>query len=173
MTTKRSRPGRKYKLTIELVPQTCVSNLRTVAPKEAWQQLSTSVLVRAKQTCQICGAYGPRIRLNCHEEWRYDDAKHRQSLSRLVCLCSDCHNVKHAGQAHIQWRLGNYSLYWRLRNHFARVNHCAAADFDPHYQEARRICAARSTHKWRTTFGPYTHIARNSARPEKSQNKAA
>ncbi|MEJ7872263.1 MAG: hypothetical protein WKF67_08375 [Rubrobacteraceae bacterium] len=36
-----------------------------------------------------------KVRLECHEEWEYDEATGVQRLSGLVALCTRCHQVKH------------------------------------------------------------------------------
>ena len=36
-----------------------------------------------------------RVRLECHEEWAYDEATGEQRLLGLAALCTRCHHVKH------------------------------------------------------------------------------
>ena len=36
-----------------------------------------------------------QVRLECHEDWEYDEAAHVQRLARLQPLCTRCHQVKH------------------------------------------------------------------------------
>ncbi len=37
----------------------------------------------------------PKYRLECHEEWRYDEETGTQSVADLLPLCTPCHQVKH------------------------------------------------------------------------------
>ena len=89
--------GSEPRLTIELVPATCLKNLRNVLPRKQWDTLRRRTYREAGGRCEICGGQGSRHPVECHEVWEYDDRHHVQRLLRLVALCPACHAVKHMG----------------------------------------------------------------------------
>lgn len=105
---------KNIKLTIELVPRTSwKKNLRSELSKEEWDYLRSLVYERAGYKCEICGTKGE---LHCHEEWLYNESNQVQTLTKLIALCSACHEVKHIGLAEIK---GNYE---RAKTHLKNIN---------------------------------------------------
>jgi hypothetical protein len=91
------------KLSVELVPATCwFSNVRSAVSKAEWDRIRRAVYAKAWDTCEICGGFGPKHPVECHEIWSYDDAKLIQKLEGMIALCPNCHQCKHYGFAQIQ-----------------------------------------------------------------------
>jgi 5-methylcytosine-specific restriction endonuclease McrA len=89
---------KKYKLTIELVPETCwFTNVRSEVSKKDWDYLRNYTYEKAKFRCEICKGKGKKHPVECHEIWSYDDKNKIQKLEKLVALCPKCHQVKHPG----------------------------------------------------------------------------
>jgi 5-methylcytosine-specific restriction endonuclease McrA len=51
-----------------------------------------------------------KMRLECHEEWKYDEENRIQRLSDLLALCTWCHQIKHWNWAATELRLPSGSL---------------------------------------------------------------
>ena len=143
------------KLQIELVPsKTWYTNLRKVLPREEWDRVRKKVYADYGHRCGICGAEG---RLNCHEIWEYDDAKHLQTLVGFIALCDMCHHVKHIGLAGILADKGELD-YDKVVEHFMKVNNCDLKAFERHRQEAFRKWNERSLHEWDVDIGEYARF---------------
>jgi len=105
------------RLTIELVPRTCwYSNVRSNVTKKEWDTIRLGVYAAANSVCEICSGTGKKWPVECHEIWSYDDKRKIQSLSKMIALCPNCHEVKHIGRAQA---VGNYD---RAIKHLATVN---------------------------------------------------
>lgn len=132
-------------LFIDLVPNSCwFTNVRSCAAGD-WDRIRRMVYDRAGQRCEACGAAPDPSRgslLEAHERWAYDPARHVQSLRRLVCLCSACHEVTHIGLATIR---GNYD---RAVRHLRAVNHWTAEQADQHEAAAWEVWERRSACDW-------------------------
>jgi hypothetical protein len=140
----------RLRLTIELVPATAWgANLRDVLTRQGWDALRRHVFAQFGNRCAICGAGG---RLHCHEVWRYDDARHVQTLEGCLALCALCHHVKHLGMAHTLAEQGKLD-YERVVRHFMEVNGCDRATFERHRAAAFAQFEERSRHEWTTDFG--------------------
>lgn len=108
---------KKLLLTIELVPETAwFSNVRSMISKSDWDKLRKEIHKKANYKCEICGENDKNRSLECHEVWEYDDKNYIQKLIRLVCLCKNCHRVKHIGFAYVK---GDGKL---AEKHLARIN---------------------------------------------------
>lgn len=130
------------RLNFGLVPDGCwYTNLRSALPKEVWDRLRRAAYARAGGKCTICGAAG---RLEAHEVWSYDDAKHVQKLETVIAVCPACHEVIHIGRTSL---LGNEG---RAQAHFMKVNGCSQSEYHAALGEANRIHAERSRHEWVT-----------------------
>jgi hypothetical protein len=67
--------------------------------------LRRMVTNRAGHACEICGRKENREErrwIEVHERWVYDNARRVQALRRLICLCTDCHQVTHFGLANVK-----------------------------------------------------------------------
>jgi hypothetical protein len=61
-----------YKLSIELVPQTCwFSNVRDHVDQKTWDILRKDTYKKANYKCEICGGVGSKHPVECHEIWDY------------------------------------------------------------------------------------------------------
>ena len=133
---------KSLRLGFGLVPDGCwYTNLRSALPKEVWDRLRRAAYARAGGKCTICGAAG---RLEAHEVWSYDDAKHVQKLETVIAVCPACHEVIHIGRTSL---LGNEG---RAQAHFMQVNGCSQSEYHAALGEANRIHAERSRHEWVT-----------------------
>jgi len=64
--------------------------------KTQWDSLRKSAYKKANWKCEICGK--GNTRMEAHEIWDYDDEENIQSLKGIICLCEQCHKVKHFGR---------------------------------------------------------------------------
>jgi len=136
------------RLTVELVPSTCwYTNVRSNVPKAVWDRLRRQVAADAGQRCEICGGRGRRWPVECHEVWFYDDATKVQRLERLIALCPACHQVKHAGFASKQGRLG--AVVGQLR----KVNGWSFEDAELYLEAAFEQWSMRSRYQWTLDIG--------------------
>lgn len=93
-------------LRIELIPSNSYgNNLRKLLRGCTWDRLRYHHYQAAGHRCECCASERiplgtPRnpSRLECHEEWEYDDEIRIQKLVGLVALCSLCHQCKHIGR---------------------------------------------------------------------------
>ena len=141
------------KLDIELVPEkSWGKNLAQLLPKEDWDILRRKTYRRYNWTCLICGAYG--IRVNCHEKWEYDDKLRIQKLVGLICLCDDCHNIKHWGRTIQMFHEGEFTQeeITSLEKHFCKVNKCSREDMLKHTVEVGEKNSKRRRYKYRIDF---------------------
>ena len=131
------------KLTIELVPATSwFTNVRSLVSKEEWDGLRKSVYRSAQYRCQICGGRGEKWPIECHEQWRYDDDCHTQTLIGMIGLCPNCHRVKHFGLARIKGE-EEQALLWLMR-----VNGWSLEAADEHIRSVFSVWKERSRVAW-------------------------
>lgn len=106
------------RLTVELIPTPLhyISNIRTILPTQDWDRLRHACYRSARYHCEICHAKGSPP--EAHEVWKYetDGPYPVQRLVRLICLCGNCHGVKHFGRSTI---MGHAE---EAREHFCVVN---------------------------------------------------
>ena len=147
------------KLEIELVPEkSWGKSLARLLPKKDLDILRKKTYRRYNWTCQICGSYG--VRVNCHEKWEYDHKLKRQILVGLVCLCDDCHNIKHWGrtiQLYHEGKLTSGDID-HLREHFCRVNKCTEEDMIEHIVEAGDKNMKRGHSRYKIDFSKLKSI---------------
>ena len=128
------------KLTIELVPSSSWgNNIRAVFTNRQWNSLRGMVCDAAYNTCEICEQES-EAPVECHEIWHYNEKTQIQTLTGMVCLCKDCHLVKHFGFARVSGKekqalkhlmkvnkldlpgakkyIGEAFVAWRKRNQF-------------------------------------------------------
>ena len=95
-------------LFVDLVPSSCwFTNVRSCVSQQHWERLRRMIVGRARQRCEICRRPADRMTgrwLEAHERWAYDSAASVQSLRRLICVCTDCHEATHFGLATIKGR---------------------------------------------------------------------
>jgi len=155
----RSKPVKKMKLEIELVPRTVwYSSLYQLLPKNKWNAIKEEILAKEGRKCYICGS--EEGTLTAHEFWEYDDKKHIQRLVEIHHLCDLCHKIKHIGfWCHTSdWRekLEREGLSREdLIKHFCEVNNCTEKEFLQHEDKAFEVWRERSKHQWKQDFGQY------------------
>ena len=92
-------------LFVDLIPASCwFTNVRSCVDARDWDRLRRMVYGRAATTCEACGANedpAAGVRMEAHERWAYDGSAGIQRLTRLVCLCSPCHQATHYGIAQV------------------------------------------------------------------------
>jgi hypothetical protein len=144
------------KLEVELVPSTVwFSSLHNLLSRKVWDNIRNEIIQKNGRKCQICGEVEGRM--NLHEIWKYDDAKHIQTLEGFILLCNMCHHVKHIGLAGILASKGKLD-YNELIKHFCKVNGCSEKDFQKHVTRAFEIWEKRSEHQWKQDFGNYKEV---------------
>jgi hypothetical protein len=140
-------------LTIELVPSTVwYSSLYRLLPREVWEKIRNEIIKNNGRKCQACGE--TEGKMNLHEIWEYDDAKHVQKLGGFILLCEMCHHVKHIGLAGILADEGKLD-YNEVIEHFCTVNNCTEKEFEKHKTEAFDVWSKRSESEWKQDFGKY------------------
>ncbi len=110
-----------------------------------WDRLRTLVYGRAGNRCEACAATVDRERqvwLEAHERWDYHHATRTQRLTRLVCLCTRCHQATHFGYAEITGR--DEAALAQL----CAVNHWTRADAEAHVAAAASLWRLRSETDW-------------------------
>jgi hypothetical protein len=146
------------KLRIQLIPKpTWGRNLRKALTARGWERISHPVRARAGG-CEICGGSN---RLQCDEQWAYDDERHVQRLIGLRCVCQTCHNVMNWGRSSIvavQEAERYPTLLEDLKAHFMRVNGVDASFFDRYLKAASVEHSLRSRHEWVVEYGDYSAI---------------
>lgn len=127
---------------------------------------------------EIWWRHPPTFRLECHEEWEYDEATYTQNLVNLIALCTPCHQIKHWHLPYLywlnekdyarlphkskgEWRWNGHGYYaWNghgfyLQDHFMRVNECTPEVMWTHVQEAAELDSRRSQVEWQVNFGEF------------------
>ena len=131
------------KLGVELVPKTSwCSNVRSEVTKSEWDIIRKKCYSNANHKCEVCGGVGKKHPVECHEIWEYNDITHEQTLTGLIALCPNCHEVKHAGLAQIRGRLG------AVINHMSRVNKLSKIETEQLLVKAFNEYHVRSEHEW-------------------------
>jgi hypothetical protein len=95
-------------LFVDLVPKSCwFTNVRSCVSDQDWERLRRMITARAGQRCEACHRPADQAAgrwLEAHERWAYDGSTRTQSLRRLICLCTDCHQATHYGLATVKGR---------------------------------------------------------------------
>lgn len=142
------------KLTVELVPATSWGhNVRSEVSSSQWKKIREKCVEDAGEQCEICGANSQRkssgsvfpkrrMRLDCHEIWKYDDLSHTQTLMGFIALCPPCHRVKHLGHT-ISIGLGD-----RAFSHLKKVNGLSPNEVLEYVEHVFAQWETRSAHPW-------------------------
>ncbi len=135
------------KLTIELVPQTCwYSNVRSEVTTTQWNKIRKKSYEDANHRCEICGDSGKnqgrKHDVECHEVWKYDDLLKEQTLIKMIALCPQCHQTKHAGLANVNGKTE------QVIRHLIKVNKMSRNEAIWYFEESFRIWMNRSQYKW-------------------------
>ena len=76
----------------------CGSDPRALSEEKDPWKLSPEICLKERERNgeeYAAGIWAPKYRLECHEEWEYDEETATQSVSGLLALCTPCHQVKH------------------------------------------------------------------------------
>jgi 5-methylcytosine-specific restriction endonuclease McrA len=128
-------PNNLPKLVCELVPaKTQYINLRKELSALEWDYVRKNCYRNAGYVCEICDDNGKNQGRNhpveCHEKWEIDHEKRIQTLTGVIALCPECHQVKHAGLAHINGRMPH------VLAHLVKVNQWTLIEAMEHVNEA-------------------------------------
>lgn len=140
-------------LFVDLVPAgSWYQNVRAVVTDRQWGYVRDMVRKRAGHCCEVCGACsGDRLkdpggyrtlRLETHERWGFNMDAHTQTLRRLICLCSACHETTHLGLATTR------GFGVRAKAHLARVNQWKPERVAIHVHKAYTEWNLRSEVEW-------------------------
>jgi len=144
------------KLTVELVPApSWYNNLRRCISEKDWNKIREKTFNEYKYACSICGAKG---KLNCHEEWEYNDKNYVQKLIGFVALCNMCHSVKHIGLTKILAVQGKLD-FKKVVKHFMKINNCSRRTFEKHVKIVFEEWHRRSQYQWKVDLGEYEEIS--------------
>ena len=145
---------KKLKLEIEpILESNWGISLARLLPKHIWDVIRREVYQKYDYTCFACGETG--VEVHCHERWHYDHKKRTQFLRGLICLCKDCHNIKHWGRTINCVHSGEYAPDYLvfLTNHFCEVNNCSLEDFEQHKVEVGNRLDSVRKKKYKVDFG--------------------
>lgn len=113
--------------------------------------------VRAAGYCEICSSTD---RLQCDEQWIYDELNHIQHLVGLRCVCQACHSIIHFGRTTklARQEANRYpTLVEDTIAHFMRVNGADRDAFKRHWIAAAEAHSRRSAiSTWSSDYGVYT-----------------
>jgi hypothetical protein len=133
----------KGRLTIDLVPNSSrQADVRALMDEATWDRLRGEVSRQAGHRCEVCGASGAEVPVECHEVWSYDERTRVQTLLRMMALCPDCHQVKHMGSAAVP------ATSAPARAHLERVNGWMRLQTEAYISEAFREWQQRSQGPW-------------------------
>lgn len=147
----------KFKLAMKFVPYSIKNiNLHNWLTPYQWRKLCKETYSKAGGVCEICGTAFPR--LDCHEDWEYDDFRRIQRLKRLIAICTLCHRAIHY----------NNRLWWpedalhMVNQHFQSVNGVDGHAMFIHEQAAAWIYKMRNGYwPWAVKFDEYAELLRN------------
>jgi len=80
--------------------------------------------------------------MNAHEVWEYNEEERTQTLKRLICLCTGCHEVKHFGRSRVMGKQGE-CLY-----RIMEVNEWTEDQAVQHLVEVSEKWEERSKYEW-------------------------
>lgn len=150
-------------LFVDLVPSSCwFTNARSCVSEHDWERLRRMIVTRADQRCEICGRPADRDAgrwLEVHERWAYDAAALVQSLRRLICVCTDCHQATHYGLATIRGKDAP------ALSHLRTVLKISKQDADLLVEGAFEVWSQRSRSTWELDLSMLTSVGVTVRRP--------
>lgn len=142
-------------LFVDLIPRGAwFTNVRTCVVPSDWGRIRHMVYARAENRCEACGrrpARKPGDWIEAHERWRYlassapdkDGRTHFvQRLTRLIALCTRCHQVTHFGRAEVTGRRD------QALAHLMRVTGMDREAAEAHVQVAFEVWTELSRRTW-------------------------
>lgn len=132
---------------VDMIPHSSFgASLANLLTRESWNEIRRPFFKQAGYVCQICGeGNGP---VEAHEVWQFHDGQQdkfgwkRQSLTTILCLCTECHAMFHPGLASIN------GVASSTATRLMAVNEWTADDHAKHLNYALRTHARRSRRKW-------------------------
>jgi len=134
---------------INLIPETCwYSNLRSILPKSKWDIVRKKTYSDNSLTCEFCRGQFSAIEptkqhpVEAHELWQFDDFSHTQTLTKVLCLCPDCHLTQHLGFANTQ------GLQVQVMSHYQKIAKISEEEAEQVAVAAFKKWKERSQHEW-------------------------
>lgn len=156
-------------LFVDLVPDSCwFTNVRSCVSPKDWERLRRMITQRAGMRCEACGATEDRQAerwLEAHERWVYDSASCIQRLSRLICLCTECHRVTHFGYAQVR------GMEAQAFAHLTKVTKMHPVEARRHIDDAFTLWRVRSRTTWTLDLGILTNAGVTVIRPPAPQER--
>ena len=123
-------------------PSDCFGkSLKNIMTRTEWDNTRRTVYRKHKWTCQLCSrnSFDNNFPSHAHEEWEYKVTKNGcvRYLKEIMCLCPDCHAIKHIGRQKILLNNGRITeqQFENLQQHFADVNGISLDDAKKMYIE--------------------------------------
>lgn len=157
-------------LFVDMVPSSCwFTNVRSCVDERDWERLRRMVYGRVEHRCEACGRTADRdqgIWLEAHERWAYDPETRVQTLRRLVCLCTPCHQLgTHFGLATVRGR-DEEAL-----EHLMAVNKWSRAEVLEHVRVAGDLWQERSRTDWTLDLSILTKVGISLAEPPEAAQR--
>jgi hypothetical protein len=111
-------------------------------PRAAWTAIRLDVIAGVDHRCLVCGS---ARRLECDEEWSYEDVPDGDNiatLSGLRALCTNCHEAKHTGRAEAHDYLD------RALARLSEIRRCSIGDAKKLHSSAIAAWRAQSGKDW-------------------------
>ena len=128
-------------LLVDLVPKGCsFSSCRFNVDACDFDRLFSHVTERASFTCECCG-FDSRDNLNylkIAERWSFDEETKTQKLTRLLCVCENCHKSIHMSKKD----------KIEATEHLQKVCGLSSADTTKHIQAAFALWGRRNLKCW-------------------------
>lgn len=149
----------QFRLAMSFVPHsTRQFNLHRLLAPHYWRRLTKEAYVKAGGVCQICGVAYPR--LDCHEDWAYDDFRRIQSLDRLISICFLCHRAIHFNAGYL-W---SEDAWFKVVEHFKHINGIDGEAMHRHEESARWIYNRRLYEEWSVDLREWAELLENHPR---------
>jgi len=137
----------KYKLWADLVPRNSFfRNMRSIFSKEEWDILRKAVYKKDNYKCSICRR--ENIKLEAHENWKYDYQQSVQKLTSVDALCYMCHRNKHLGHSGILIREGQLNQE-KLISHWAKINNVGIRQFHQYKVKVFELWNLKNKFTWK------------------------
>jgi hypothetical protein len=132
------------------------------AERQRRERLRRMVTRRAANRCEACGSGANRDMhrwLEVHERWHYDETTVTQTLRRLICLCTDCHQTTHLGLANLRGHAA------QALAHLQSVTGMTPTEVNQHVAAANQLWLTRSGRIWKFDLSMLTTAGITLARP--------
>jgi len=137
----------KYKLWASLIPKgSFFANLRKALTKKQWDSLRKFVYEKDSYRCFKCGESG--VKLEAHENWKYNYKNSIQKLHDVNALCKMCHLNNHLGLAAILAREGKLDQH-KLAEHWCKINQVEKTSFRDYQEKVWRLWELRNQFEWK------------------------